>query len=412
MKIAHVTPRFPSLTQTFVAREIQAVIDAGHQVIVCQLRPRTAESSPSGIQVKGAQIIRWNWNVFALLIANLRTFVRHPLAYLSCLRDILGAILVPSRLHHLFYIFMVSTWLADWLRTEGIEHVHGHFLHSEAIGAMWLSRMLNVPFGITAHVVIIYHSRRLIYRAIRDAAFVVADTRQVLALLQSVRRDDLSGVHLIRNSIDLSEFKFRDLDVRDAANPPVILAVGRVKDSKGFDLLLRACHHLKQSGLQFVCRIVGDGPDRVRLNEMRKGLGLEHNVSMIGSLPFSRLREEYAHATVFVMPSKKSPRGTDGLPTVLIEAVAFGVPAVATRWVGIPDLIIDGETGLLAEPNDWESLAVKLEQLLADKTLQRRIALAGRAKIEREFDLRTNVSYLVSLMEKGAETHRTRRKLS
>lgn len=215
-----------------------------------------------------------------------------------------------------------------------------------------------------------------------------------------MRQED---VYIIRNGLNLADFSFREPDAKPP-NPPVILAIGSFLDPKGFDILIQACGRLQHQGIPFICRIIGDGEERPRLERLVQDLGLGGVVQMPGAFPFEQLKAEFLGATVFAMPSKDSPDGSDGLPTVLIESMAFGLPVVATRKAGIPDLVRDGETGLLVEPNDTDSLATGLASLLGDEELRSRLCQGGRKLVEQEFDIHKSVSQLLHLTTTHSST--------
>jgi glycosyltransferase involved in cell wall biosynthesis len=180
-----------------------------------------------------------------------------------------------------------------------------------------------------------------------------------------------------------------------------MLAVGSLVHPKGFHVLVQACALLRKQGIPFKCRIVGEGYERRNLVRLARDLSIEDAVDMAGALPFRAVRELYRLATVFVMPSVPSPKGSDGLPTVLIEAMALGTPVVASNHAGIPDLVRHRETGLLVKPGGPEALAECIIELLTDSGLRGRLALNGRRLIEAEFDLQHNVAELVRLMEQS-----------
>jgi glycosyltransferase involved in cell wall biosynthesis len=373
---------------------MEELVQLGNEIIICPLRPPKKTKGPSGLKVSSAQVLRSPLTPWAWLAAQTWLLWRRPAAWRACWRDVLSGIRQVSRLHHLLYILLVTTWLARYLQNREVDHIRGHFLHSEALSCMWLSRMLGVSYSLTAHVKSIRFPRHLIAKAAREAAFLIADTGEVYELLKQMRTQE---IYLIRNGLNLQNFPFRGFR-SPSSETPVILAIGWFVDPKGFDVLIQACAHLHRQSIPFMCRIIGDGEERPRLERLVQELGLEGASQMPGALPYEQLKTEYAGATVFVMPSKDSSHGSDGLPTVLIEAMALGVPVVATRKAGIPDLVKNGETGVLVEPNDPDSLAAGLARLLGDVELQNRLSLAGRELVKQEYDIHKSAAQLLHLI--------------
>lgn len=398
MKIVYIVSQFPCLTETFVAREIQQIAALGHPVTICALRPQAA-GGPQGLSVPEARLLRVRPNGTLLWVAPLWALLKNFRAYVSTLAEALVAMVrKPQRAFHVFYVWLSAVWLAYTLRSDSIEYVHGHFLHNEALATMWLARLLAVPYGITAHVASIRHERGLMRKVVQGAALLAGDTEQTLAVYQ-----ELAGrpAELIRNGIDVQDFSFSEHTALPPEGKALVLAVGSLLPPKGFDVLVRACAVLHQRGLPFHCRIIGEGIERPNLEALIQENGLGGVVDMPGALKFEALKEQYRQASLLVMPSIPSPAGSDGLPTVLIEAVAYGLPVIGTRHAGLPDLVRHQQTGLLAEPGNVQMLAEYIQTYLTDSALRSRMALNGRALVEREFDLRANCSHLADLMQQA-----------
>jgi glycosyltransferase involved in cell wall biosynthesis len=182
-----------------------------------------------------------------------------------------------------------------------------------------------------------------------------------------------------------------------------VLAVGRLIEKKGFADLIRACALLRAEGCDFRCRIVGKGGLREALRDLIHELELEEHVELSGPMPREVLLEQYRRATVLVAPCVVGSDGNrDGLPTVITEAMALGVPVVATDVTGIPELVEDGRTGLLVRQRDPRALAAAIRRVLGDPDGARSLARAGRERVEERFDLRTNVAELRTLLERAS----------
>ncbi|MBM4079327.1 MAG: colanic acid biosynthesis glycosyltransferase WcaL, partial [Planctomycetes bacterium] len=165
-----------------------------------------------------------------------------------------------------------------------------------------------------------------------------------------------------------------------------------------FEFLVRACALLRDQGRKFRCQIVGEGEERGRLEALIADLRLQEAVELVGALPHDEVVKRLDAATVFVMPSVIASDGDrDGLPNVLLEALAMEVPSVASNVSAIPELIRDGETGLLVPPRDERMLAARIGELLDSPALRQKLAANGRREVEQRFDVDRNAGELVRL---------------
>jgi glycosyltransferase involved in cell wall biosynthesis len=206
-----------------------------------------------------------------------------------------------------------------------------------------------------------------------------------------------SRVVRIYNGLDLDRFS-RNVGARQ--DPPLVLAVGRLVEKKGFADLVRACGLLRRDGVRFRCRIVGKGELEGELRSLVQKLGLEDIVELGGPAGREELLALYPRASALVAPCLVGSDGNrDGLPTVLAEAMALGVPVVSTDVTGIPELVEDGRTGLLVPQHRPEALAASIQRILDDRAGAEQFVRAARKRVEREFDLRANVAELRSLFE-------------
>jgi len=200
------------------------------------------------------------------------------------------------------------------------------------------------------------------------------------------------------NGVDLTMF-------HASTNPPPaarILAVGRLVEKKGFPVLVDACAHLRARGLAFTCDVVGAGPQEDVLRRAIDAAGLGDRIVLRGPLALEAIAETMREATTVVLPCIRALDGNvDALPTVLLEAMASGVPVISTRLSGIPEIIADGETGYLVTPGDAAELADTLARLLTDPERVRRMGRAARVRAEHLFDLRTNVATLRGWLAAG-----------
>jgi glycosyltransferase involved in cell wall biosynthesis len=211
--------------------------------------------------------------------------------------------------------------------------------------------------------------------------------------------------HVLRiyNGLDLAEFPFRSPMDR----PPRIVAVGRLIEKKGFADLISACALLREAGIPFTCQIIGSGEQDAMLRREIVANGLEDRVEMVGALPLAEVKARVQDASLLAVPCVVGGDGNrDGLPTVLLEAMALGTPCAATDVTGIPELVWNEETGLLVPSRDVRELAGALGRLLSDPSLRVRLARQARSLIEREFDIHRNSSLLRELFRAAVEANR------
>lgn len=284
--------------------------------------------------------------------------------------------------------------LAEMVRARGITHLHAHFGSVATTVARLAAAFTGVTYSFTAHAKDLYHESvdpADLRRKLADAAVVVTVSDYNVAYLRECFAESAARVCRIYNGLDLARFPYRD----PVARLPQIIAVGRLVEKKGFDVLIDACALLRERGRSVRCQIVGDGPLAMMLTAQIARRGLVNQVQLVGPRPQGAVIELVQQAAVFAAPCVVGDDGNrDGLPTVLIEAMALGTPCVATDVTGIPELVRHGETGLLVAQRDPAALATALEQLLDNRTLRTRLAASARQVIEDEFDIMHNSARL------------------
>jgi len=390
-RVGYVLKVFPRLSETFVINEIRelerqrvavsifslhAAADVPHRLLATLRAPITrvdglAEPSDAECRDESAGLRR-----------------RFPES------AALGDRLLPRK-----YV-KLAVQLARAARVAPVARLHAHFASRATHVTMLASVLLGVPFGFTAHAKDIYHDEvdpdvlRVKMRA-ADLVVTVTDYNRRALLSRGDTVPDLER-KLVRlyNGIDLSLFH------PAVDRPPCrIVAVGRLVEKKGFPTLVQACSRLHARGTSFTCDVIGSGAQEALLRDMIGRLGLDGVVRLRGGLPLEDVAEEVRRATVVVLPCVVAADGNvDALPTVLLEAMGSGVPVVSSAISGVPEIVVDGETGYLVPPGDEAALADAIERVLQDPGAANRLGLAGRARAERLFDLRANVAKLRDLL--------------
>ncbi len=394
LKVAYVLKRYPRFSETFVVTEILAHERAGMPVEIFALRP-------------------CNDTHFQDIIAS----VRSPVHYLAAERMRSDGLwralhdaaarspqfwsqLAEARTEDVREVYQ-ALLLANEIARLDIRHLHAHFATSATTVARLAARFAGVTYSFTAHAKDIYHTSVQpadLRRKLRDASAVVTVSDYNLAYLRRRHGENAANVRRVYNGLSLAQFPYQAPERRRAR----IVAVGRLVEKKGFDVLIDACALLAKRGRAFDCEIIGGGELASQLQERIDTLGLQQRVVLSGSLPQGEVIRRVQESAVLAAPCVVgSDSNRDGLPTVLLEAMALGTPCVATDVTGVPEVLRNETTGLGVPQHDAPALATALERLLADVPLRMRLAQAARQLIESRFDTDRNAALLRALFREG-----------
>jgi glycosyltransferase involved in cell wall biosynthesis len=391
-KIAYILKRYPRYSETFIVNEILAHEAVGLNIEIYALYPTIDTHFQDLIsQVKAP--------VKYFLTNKLRaddfwqTVEKASYIYPSIWEKL--AIAKGEQAKEIYQALLIALEA----KIRGITHFHAHFATSATTVARLASYFSGIPYTFTAHAKDIFHEYVRyddFQRKLEDAKAVITVSDYNLHYLQTTYGTAAKIVRRLYNGLDLSQFSFQQPNDR----PKKIVAVGRLVEKKGFTYLISACKILAQKGCQFTCEIIGNGELETELRSQIEQDNLEAYVSLIGPRPQKELKQELQQAAVFTAPCIIGKDGNrDGLPTVLLEAMALGTPCISTDVTGIPELIRDRDTGLLVAQEDPQSLAIALEELLNDSNLRVSLATSARKLIEREFDIQQNTIQLRQLFE-------------
>jgi glycosyltransferase involved in cell wall biosynthesis len=296
-----------------------------------------------------------------------------------------------------------ALWFADLFTRRGVEHFHVHFANRAAHTALFVKELSKLTFSVTAHGqdFMTDLGNDDLLREICDAAeFVAAETDYSRDLLRRRCPQAAGKIHRVYNGLDLEAFPAPTQPARTFK--PRIVSVGRLVPFKGFDHLIEACAELARRGVDFTCEIIGDGPLREQLQRKIDILNVGARVALLGSLSQHAVFEKLQCADVFALAAVVDPQGgSDVFPTVILEAMAAAQPVVSARLAGIPESVIDGETGVLVPPGEKSALVNALERLLLDPDLRQRYGTAGRARVEQQFRVEQTIVPLVKLLEQS-----------
>lgn len=409
-KLAYLSAAIPSLSQTFVYREIFELERRGYSVALYSVRrygggDLSAEAMPLLDRCCYLLPVRAS----DLLVAHARFLVAAPHRYLSAFCKMVCARgLSPKRRFRTLLHFGEGVVLAKRMQKDGVTHVHSHFASHPTSIARVVYLLTGIPYSFSAHAYDIWHDRLLLREKLREARFVACCSGCGKAeLIKQGDPADAQKVRLIYHGIDTRRFK-------PAAQRPqpdnLILAVGRFESVKGFPLLVLACARLKEMGVPFECCIAGDGDDKALVESLVKQHHLEDLVRLPGSVRQEQILQYYQRAAVFALPCIPAADGRhDGIPNVVVEAMATGLPVVSTTIGGVPEVVDHGQTGFLVAPGDHNQLADQLRAVLEDAPLRQRIGKAAREKILEHFDNRITIEPLINLLHKEARLGETLR---
>jgi glycosyltransferase involved in cell wall biosynthesis len=394
-RILYVVSLFPCWSETFIVRELATLIALGADVQILSLKaPHEKLVQPDAERMLPR--VRHPLPPAPAALARLRALAAHPLALSSIVAQLAARLARrPVDLAKSLEALARGVEQLDWIRAFDPDLIHAHWGTFPSTVAWALGRLLGKPFGFTCHAHDIFVNDHLLKEKIESAQVAVTISRfnvdWLAARATPLAREKLQVIHC---GVDLSTIPFRD----DGREPGTIVTVGRLDAIKGFDVLIDALGELARQGRSVRCRIIGEGPLKAEMQASIARQGLGQTVELVGALPQSAVREALYAASIFALPSVVTPSGDrDGIPVSLMEAMAAGTPSVSTRISGIPELIEDGQEGLLVPERDAPALARALARLLDDPALGARLAVAARAKVERDFDAAREARKLIQL---------------
>jgi colanic acid/amylovoran biosynthesis glycosyltransferase len=396
--IGYLVSQFPAQSHTFIRREIEALRMHGLPVRVFSIRrpPPPPESGPSASYRAALEETHYVLpaNVASLASAHCSALLGRPIAYFRVLLLALRHRVPGLRaLIWALFHFAEAILLARELERRRIRHLHNHFANSSANVGLLASRFLELPWSLTLHGIsdIDYPAGPLLGRKIEAARFVVCASYFLRAqAMRAVSPEHWHKISIVRCALNLADIPQRSRS--RSVHPVRMICVSRLSPEKGHEGLLEAFATVCTRQVDAVLTIVGDGPELARVRECIRARHLTGHVTLLGALAEEQALQQIAQSDVLVLASFM-----EGLPTVLMEAMALALPVIAPRLAGIPELVTDEQDGLLFRPSDWDDLAEKVIRLLTDPILRARLGEAGRAKIEAEFDICHAVEPLVAL---------------
>lgn len=400
-RIAYLLSRYPAISHTFFLKEVLGLRGRGLTIETASINlpDRSTEALPpveaaearQTFYVKPKGFFSAGLRVLAAAFMNPAVTLRGVLAALR-----LGGWDVKSRAFAFFYL-AEALLVGRWMRQRSLDHLHVHFGGAVATVGMLTAEAWQIPWSITLHGPDEFFDQDAFYlrQKIQSASFVVCISdfcrSQVLRIAPGLEDRRLDVVRLGVDCVALQPKRELPNETADASQSSSLQLVctGRMVAAKGHRILLQALASLGASGIEFSCALIGDGPERSSLESLSAHLGIADRVRFLGAMAHTETLGEVARADVFVLASF-----AEGLPVALMEAMALGVPCISTTIAAIPELILDGENGLLVSPANPEVLCKALSKLALDSDLRRHLGRKARTTVEADYNLANNLDLL------------------
>lgn len=388
--VAYLFERFPSFTQTFCYREIAELRRQGFAPPIFSVRHPKGEP-PQDWDPAIAAAVKYFPEDDQLVREIDRALRKGKLPQAA-------AVEIKSWGRETDFLRLYqAAWLGPRLQALGVRHLHAHFAGLAARTAYWVEKFFGIGFSFTGHANDIFSPKPFavsLGKLIDAARAVVTVSDFGVAYLGENFPSDAAKFLRVYNGINLARFQAATF----TGTPPLILSIGRLIEKKGFADLIGACRLLSEQGIEFRAEIIGEGPLEDSLNAQIANAGLTESVSLTGPLPQSEIIARLARSDIFALPcATESGGGMDNLPTVIMEAMAAGLPVVSTPLGGVPEMVRAGETGFLVPERNLGALAEALARLLANGELARSIGQAGRQRAAELFAIEQSAQQLQRL---------------
>jgi glycosyltransferase involved in cell wall biosynthesis len=426
-RIAYFFTDLPDQQGTFSFVELEEMARRGFDIEIFCLRTRLADGPGARRLRERFRVHQCGYAAPRALAATARAKVRRLPLYVrllaSCVRETASS---PRILVKTIGIIPKCSAFAEEIESGDFDWIQAYWASLPARAAWWISAFTGVPYGTWAHAgADIYnraHQTEPALRAVLERASLVLTCNEPnVEYFRRIAPGALPRVVLHPHGVDVGYFSSGGAGAGavatavgaatgDAAAPGApepraevrLLSVGRLSEAKGFDHAVRACRRLADDGHPFHYRIVGGGPEAAGLQALIDELGLRERVTLAGPLEQPELLAEYRAADIFLVPSIIGRRGSrDGLPNVLLEAMACGIPAIGSKVAAIPEAIDDGRTGLLVPPADPGALAAAIARLAGDAELRRRFAVEGRALVQTKYSREVCMNRLAEILKRA-----------
>ncbi len=395
-KLAYLMSRFPKISETFILFEILEMEKLGASVEVYPLlRERQPVMHPEAEKI----CARAHFMPFVswfIVRANFYFMLTRPLRYWATLIEVLFGTMP----HRNFLFGALAYWpkavaFAFRMKQQGIAHMHAHFCNHPTLVAFIIHRLTGIPYSFIAHGSDLHKNRTMLGKKVASSSFALTVSRFNLEVMHSAcEAPERKKTRILHCGIDPEIFLPKKKTA--SAGKLRIVCVASFEEVKGHKHLVEACRLLRERGLAFVCDLIGDGPQRAAVTEQIKAGHLEDHVIVHGSMQRRDVVNMLTQADVKVLASVPTAEGKrEGVPVVLMEAMACALPVISSKLSGIPELVEHERTGILLQPGDAQALANALQRLHNEPELRQRMGLAGREKVLHEYNLKANSRQLL-----------------
>ncbi len=395
IRIAYLVSQYPAVNHTFILREIRGLRKLGYELLVASIsdadRPPEKMTADEREEAANTYFVK-STGVLKVAGDHLATFFARPAGYL---RGLVCALSLgqfhPKRTLSALFYFAEAVIVGRWMEREGLSHFHTHF--SSTVGLI-MRRIFPFTMSMTIHGPSEFDDPAgfRLSAKIKASSFVCAISNYGRSQLMKVSGyNEWSKIEVSPLGIDPAVFAPRPF--REAPETFEVICVGRLAPVKAQHILVAAIDSLRKQGRRVRLRLVGDGPDRRSLEQDVIARGLSRDVIFEGWRNQDQVLALYEQADIFALASF-----AEGVPVVLMEAMAMEIPCVATRITGVPELIRDGVDGLLVAPSSVEEMAEAIAKLMDDPELRRRLGSAGRRRVMEKYDLARNTAQLANII--------------
>lgn len=390
--LGYVLKGYPRISETFISNELLLLEKLGFTMRLFPMRlPRETFSHDSVKQIR-ARVDYLPTDLFtdffSLLRPNLFLAAKKPQNFRKALTTAAAGLSKGKELATLKHLLQAG-FLSNMhlVKDASISHLHGHFAHSPTSVTLFAALLSGLPFSFTAHAKDIYTSSpEKLRKKIAQAQFVITCTRHNAEYLQAIAGNCPTPIYCIYHGIDLKLFQHPVIK-KKPCEPYALLTVARLTEKKGLPTLYRALAGLKQKGIKFSHTLIGDGDDREKILDLITSLGLTEQCRWLGTQTHDEVLRHFQASDLFVLSCEIAENGDrDGIPNVLVESLAMGVPALSTAVSAIPEILIDGQTGITVPPSQPDQLEKAMLRLLTDLPMRRRLIAGGKELVHDHFD--------------------------
>jgi glycosyltransferase involved in cell wall biosynthesis len=396
---------YPRISESFISNEILLLEQQGISIHIFSMRhPRESFSHKSVKQIK-ARVDYLPQSILMvlpqLLFYNLSLALKRPGPYLRAILVAFRRFLRTHKSATIKHLLQAGYLVQKLLPGSQVIHLHAHFAHSPSSVAMFASQLSGMDFSFTGHAKDIYTSNPLqLKEKMTKARFVITCTEYNRRHLSTLTGNGSVALYRMYHGIDLGLFSGGDPRTNPVA-PYHLVTVARLVPKKGLPTVYRALQRLQQEGVDFQHTLIGDGDDLNELLVLIRDLGLSDSCKWVGTLAHEHVLDYYRRSDLFVLGCEQAANGDrDGIPNVFVESLAMGLPVVGTRLSAIPELIEDGETGLLVQPGNDEEMARAMQRILTDTQLREQIIHSGKKRVRQAFNNRELINDLFSVYQK------------